>query len=188
MRAPPTGSEPEGSSSETPPDDATAAALPSPEMLKFVELLFFAYRDFTGDADELLIDLGYGRAHHRVIHFVARHPGLRVADLLEILRITKQSLARVLKQLIDDGYVLQKSGTTDRRERHLYLTQKGRNLAARLTALQCARVADSLEAIAPSGRDAIQQFLHAMISDTDRASIASLIGNGENNSNDNTRE
>lgn len=188
MRAPPTGSESEGSSSETPPDDATAAALPSPEMLKFVELLFFAYRDFTGDADELLIDLGYGRAHHRVIHFVARHPGLRVADLLEILRITKQSLARVLKQLIDDGYVLQKSGTTDRRERHLYLTQKGRNLAARLTALQCARVADSLEAIAPSGRDAIQQFLHAMISDTDRASIASLIGNGENNSNDNTRE
>ena len=155
-----------------PPSPATTA---SPEMLKFVELLFFAYRDFTGDADELLWDLGYGRAHHRVIHFVAHHPGLRVADLLEILRITKQSLARVLKQLIDDGYVLQKSGTNDRRERHLYLTQKGRNLAAKLTALQCARVAGSLESIGPEGRQAIEKFLVAMISDTDKAAIAALL-------------
>ena len=107
----------------------------------------FAERDWVvvGATEQQMLDLGYGRAHHRVIHFVARHPGLRVADLLEILRITKQSLARVLKQLIDDGYVLQKSGTNDRRERHLYLTQKGRNLAAKLTALLCARVAGSLE-------------------------------------------
>ncbi len=182
-----------GRDNDEPPTDTASGdvpvdAMPSPEMLKFVELLFFAYRDFTGDADELLLDLGYGRAHHRVIHFVARHPGLRVADLLEILRITKQSLARVLKQLIDEGYVLQKSGTTDRRERHLYLTQKGRNLAARLTELQCARIAGSLETIAPSGRQAIEQFLVAMISDKDRAAIAALLGDGNAGKNEHRRE
>jgi DNA-binding MarR family transcriptional regulator len=165
-----------------------APDLPSPEMLKYVELLFFAYRDFTGDADELLWDLGYGRAHHRVIHFVARHPGLRVADLLEILRITKQSLARVLKQLIDDGFVLQKSGTTDRRERHLYLTQKGRNLAAELTTLQCARVAGALENIGPAGRYAIEQFFVAMISDADKAAIAALIHAGNEADNEPSRD
>ena len=176
------------------PDDRSGlslhagSAVTSPEMLKFVELLFFAYRDFTGDADELLWDLGYGRAHHRVIHFVARHPGLRVADLLEILRITKQSLARVLKQLIDEGYVLQKSGTADRRERHLYLTQKGRNLAAKLTSLQCARVAASLESIGPGGRQAIEKFLVAMISDTDQATITALLEDGDHNSDEFSRQ
>ena len=188
--APPaqTGREPDAPAGEAKRAEPSAADLPSLEMLKFVELLFFAYRDFTGEADELLSDLGYGRAHHRVIHFVARRPGLRVADLLEILRITKQSLARVLKQLIDEGYVLQKSGTTDRRERHLYLTQKGRNLAARLTALQCTRVAASLESIDPGGRQAIEQFLVAMISDTDQAAIATLLQDGDNTSDEFTRE
>ena len=174
-----------GETAVAPPSPATSA---SPEMLKFVELLFFAYRDFTGDADELLWDLGYGRAHHRVIHFVARHPGLRVADLLEILRITKQSLARVLKQLIDDGYVLQKSGTNDCRERHLYLTQKGRNLAAKLTALQCARVAGSLESIGPKGRQAIEKFLVAMISDKDKAAIAALLEDGDQTADEFSRQ
>src|SRR5215813_2129031 len=74
-----------------------------------IELLFFAYRDFIGDADELLARLDFGRAHHRVLHFVNRHPGMRVADLLEILKITKQSLARVLKQLVDQGWIVQKA-------------------------------------------------------------------------------
>jgi DNA-binding MarR family transcriptional regulator len=182
----------DGASDELPVGSPAVSASPattaSPEMLKIVELLFFAYRDFTGDADELLWDLGYGRAHHRVIHFVARHPGLRVADLLEILRITKQSLARVLKQLIDDGYVLQKSGTTDRRERHLYLTQKGRNLAAKLTALQCARIAGSLESIGPKGRKAIEKFLVAMISDTDQAAIAALLEDGDHTADEFSRQ
>ena len=148
------------------------------EHLKFVELLFFAYRDFTGDADELLVDIGYGRAHHRVIHFVARHPGLRVADLLDILRITKQSLARVLKQLIDDGYITQKSGKTDRRERHLHLTAMGEKLAQRLTELQCARVAHSLHRVSPEGRRAIETFLAMMISDKEQSAVAGLLKMG----------
>ena len=88
-----------------------------------IELLFFAYRDFVGDPDEVLLKLGFGRAHHRVLHFVNRNPGIKVADLLEILNITKQSLGRVLKQLIDQGYVSQKEGAHDRRQRLLYVTR-----------------------------------------------------------------
>ena len=156
-------------------DQVARAAVPREgDLVKFVELLFFAYRDFTGDADELLADLGYGRAHHRVIHFVARHPGLRVADLLDILRITKQSLARVLKQLIDEEFVTQRSGETDRRERHLYLTQKGQNFAEKLTQLQCARVGNALNTVGPAGSELVEQFLTAMISDHDQAAVAAL--------------
>lgn len=159
-------------------------SLPPGDLVKFVELLFFAYRDFTGDADELLADLGYGRAHHRVIHFVARHPGLRVADLLDILRITKQSLARVLKQLIDDDFVSQRSGKTDRRERHLYLTQKGRNFAEELAKLQCARVGNALDIIGADGKDRVEAFLVEMISAEDRTSVASLLEKAAINENE----
>ena len=84
-----------------------------------IELLFFAYRDFVGDADEVLAKFGFGRAHHRVLHFVNRNPGMKVAELLDILKITKQSLGRVLKQLVDEGYVEQKEGATDRRQRQM---------------------------------------------------------------------
>src|SRR5882724_9246951 len=93
------------------------AAAPDLRLITVIELLFFAYRDFTSEADAALAELGLGRAHHRVLHFVNRHPGLRVADLLEILKITKQSLARVLKQLVDEGWIEQKAGERDRRQR-----------------------------------------------------------------------
>src|SRR6516164_5850251 len=86
-----------------------------------IELLFFAYRDFIGDPDDVLAKFGFGRAHHRVLHFVNRNPGMKVAELLDILKITKQSLGRVLKQLIDQGYVVQKEGK-DRRQRLLFVT------------------------------------------------------------------
>ena len=87
-----------------------------------IELLFFAYRDFISDPDAILGPIGFGRAHHRVVHFVNRRPGLTVAELLDVLKITKQSLARVLKQLIDTGYIVQVTGPTDRRQRQLYAT------------------------------------------------------------------
>ena len=96
-----------------------------------IELLFFAYRDFIGDPDDVLAKLGFGRAHHRVLHFVNRNPGMKVAELLDILKITKQSLGRVLKQLIDQGYVVQKEGANDRRQRLLYVTYCARALPAR---------------------------------------------------------
>src|SRR6266851_380704 len=111
---------------------------------EIIELLFFAYRDFIGDPDEILARLGFGRAHHRVLHFVNRNPGMKVAELLDILRITKQSLGRVLKQLIDEGYVEQKEGATDRRQRLLFVTAKGEALALKLAGLQSARIGRAL--------------------------------------------
>jgi len=146
-----------------------------PHLLTFVELLFFAYRDFTQEADAVLAEYGLGRAHHRVLHFVDRHPGLRVADLLEILKITKQSLARVLKELIDQGWIAQKAGESDRRQRLLYPTEKGAGLAARLDNLQARRVEQAL-ACAGDGNDAIvARFLFAMISKEERARVAPLL-------------
>ena len=114
---------------------------PRPADLRWdiIELLFFAYRDFVGDADHELEAFGFGRAHHRVLHFVHRYPGLKVADLLDVLRITKQSLGRVLKQLLDEGYIVQKAGNNDRRQRLLFATAKGEALVAKLAGLQTDR-------------------------------------------------
>ena len=102
-----------------PSEGRAANAPPSGMRWDIIELLFFAYRDFVGDADHELEAFGFGRAHHRVLHFVHRYPGLKVADLLDVLRITKQSLGRVLKQLLDEGYIVQKAGSNDRRQRLL---------------------------------------------------------------------
>jgi DNA-binding MarR family transcriptional regulator len=144
-------------------------------LIELVELLFFAYRDFTGEPDAILAELGFGRAHHRVIHFVARRPGLRVADLLDILRITKQSLARVLKQLVDEGFIEARLGTTDRRERRLYPTTKGTSIADRLAGLQTARIASAIAAAGPDGELAARAFLTGMISPEDRKSVVQSI-------------
>lgn len=128
-----------------------------------IELLFFAYRDFVGDADHVLEEFGFGRAHHRVVHFVHRYPGLTVADLLDVLRITKQSLGRVLKQLMDEGYIVQRAGTKDRRQRLLFATPKGEALVAQLAGLQTVRITRALKEIDPSGAQAVLGFLQAMI-------------------------
>jgi DNA-binding MarR family transcriptional regulator len=140
-----------------------------------IELLFFAYRDFVGDADEILAKFGFGRAHHRVLHFVNRNPGMKVAELLDILRITKQSLGRVLKQLLDEGYVEQKEGATDRRHRLLFVTAKGEALALRLAALQTARIGGALSDMGVDGRDAIRRFLIAMLNPDQRREVVGLI-------------
>jgi DNA-binding MarR family transcriptional regulator len=145
-----------------------------------IELLFFAYRDFVGDPDEVLSKLGFGRAHHRVLHFVNRNPGMKVADLLEVLKITKQSLGRVLKQLVDDGYVQQKEGAQDRRQRLLYVTPKGEALALKLALLQTERIARALGELGPGAHEAARRFLLAMIDRNERAGILRLIGRMEN--------
>jgi DNA-binding MarR family transcriptional regulator len=129
-----------------------------------IELLFFAYRDFTGDADEVLAKLGFGRAHHRVLHFVNRQPGLKVAELLDILKITKQSLGRVLRQLIEQGYVLQKEGASDRRQRLLYVTPRGEALAMKLANLQTVRISRALADLGPNAHATACRFLAAMVS------------------------
>jgi len=149
------------------------SATDSPE-LPFIELLFFAYRDFISDPDAELLTYGFGRAHHRVIHFVNRHPGIRVADLLDILKITKQSLARVMKELVDKGWIVQMAGETDRRQRLLYATDKGAALSSRLDAMQTRRVAQALEA-AGGNQDAVARFLFAMITKEERAPVEMLL-------------
>src|ERR1700758_1719326 len=140
-----------------------------------IELLFFAYRDFVGDADQELEAFGFGRAHHRVLHFVHRYPGLKVADLLDVLRITKQSLGRVLKQLLDEGYIVQKAGNNDRRQRLLYATPKGEALVDRLAGLQTTRINRALEEIGPSGTETVRRFLRAMIDHDDPDKVLETI-------------
>ena len=144
-------------------DDAAEGCSPDDALIGMVELLFFAYRDFTSEADAILEQFDFGRAHHRVLHFVNRRPGLRVADLLDILRITKQSLARVLKQLVERDFIQQEAGANDRRERHLHLTAKGKALAVRLADLQTARIRSALAAAGPAGEDIARAFLQGMI-------------------------
>src|SRR5215213_7222664 len=128
-----------------------------------IELLFFAYRDFVSDPDEVLAKFGFGRAHHRVLHFVNRHPGIRVADLLDILKITKQSLGRVLKQLLDLGFIEQRPGEQDRRQRLLYPTGAGRALAARLLDPQVKRVNRALAALSPAHFAGAEEFLRLIV-------------------------
>lgn len=145
------------------------------DLIAHVELLFFAYRDFTGDPDAVLAEYGFGRAHHRVLHFVNRNPGLRVANLLEILKITKQSLARVLKQLIGEGFITQRAGAEDRRERLLYVTVKGARLADKLTTLQVQRVETALRKAGVEAESATRRFLLEMISEADRPQVEALV-------------
>lgn len=141
---------------------------------ELIELMFFAYRDFVGDPDHVLERYQFGRAHHRVLHFVFRHPEIRVADLLDILKITKQSLARVLKELIEQGFIQQKEGQVDRRQRLLAVTDKGRALALELARLQTERFA---RAISQSGttRDQAVRFLYAMIDPESREDVTRMI-------------
>lgn len=144
-------------------------------MVSCIELFYFAYRNFTGDPDTILEQYGFGRAHHRVLHFVRRSPGLKVAELLEILKITKQSLARVLKQLVDEGFIIQKAGDEDRRERRLYVSAKGARLTDKLTQIQVKRLENALSKAGPGGERAARQFLFAMISEKDRPHVEALL-------------
>jgi DNA-binding MarR family transcriptional regulator len=129
---------------------------------EIIEGLFFAYRDFISDPDAILEKSGFGRAHHRVVHFVNREPGMTVADLLDTLKITKQSLARVLKQLIDSGYIQQVAGPEDRRQRKLYPTRAGRALALALAEPQSRRIARAFEEMDAGDRRTVIRFLTGM--------------------------
>ena len=130
----------------------SVATRDEPPLYELIELLFFAYRDFVGDADRLLEAFGFGRAHHRVLHFVSRQPGLTIAALLEILKITKQSLNRVLKELIAKNFIEARAGAIDRRHRQLYATEGARNWRA--TSPSCRRAASprALEEVGPGAQ------------------------------------
>ena len=143
------------------------------ELRQGMELLFYAYRDFTAEPDARLSTLGFGRAHHRVIYFVGRYPDLTVSDLLSILRITKQSLNRVLGRLVDGGYVVQRPGQRDRRQRLLSLTEKGRQLERKLSESQRRLLA---RAYSEAGAEAVKGFRMVLAGMIDDARVAAIAG------------
>jgi DNA-binding MarR family transcriptional regulator len=141
------------------------------ELRQGMELLFYAYRDFTAEPDAMLARHGFGRAHHRVIYFVGRNSGITVSELLGILRITKQSLSRVLRQLVRDGFITQRPGTRDRRQRLLDLTPKGVELERQLSQNQRDRLA---RAYRQAGAEAVEGFrkcLLGVINEEDRRKV-----------------
>ncbi len=153
---------------------------PAPQsMIELIELFFFAYRDFTQDPDTILHELGFGRAHHRVLHFVNRYPGLRVADLLDILKITKQSLARVLKQLVDTGVIEQRPGQSDRRERRLFVTSSGQELADRLIEPQLERMRKALKLSGEDSEQISRKLLYNMINSREHKAILELFSRSQ---------
>jgi DNA-binding MarR family transcriptional regulator len=132
-----------------------------------IELLFFAYRDFTAEPDAILAQYGFGRAHHRVVHFVGRHPQMTVGELLGILRITKQSLNRVLGQLVRQGFIVQHRGAQDRRQRLLELTDRGLELERQLSAPQRIRVAGAYRKAGPQAVEGFRKVLLGIIGGED---------------------
>lgn len=156
------------------PVDAVSVSVPAAsseeaQLRRAIELLYFAYRDFTTDADVLLARYQFGRAHHRVIYFVGRNPGMGVGDLLALLRITKQSLAPVLAQLVEGGFIVQRADAGDRRRRRLYLSAEAAELERRLTDRQATRIAEAYAAAGPAAADGFCRVLMAMINPADRA-------------------
>ncbi len=145
------------------------------DLRQAIEMLFFAYRDFTGEADAMLAKQGFGRAHHRVIYFVGRHPMISVSELLTILKITKQSLSRVLSQLVRDGFIMQHRGTADGRQRLLELTDKGKVIEYQLTEAQRQRIATAYRR---AGGDAVQGFRAVLLGIMDSADRARFLGDG----------
>lgn len=141
------------------------------ELRRGIELLFYAYRDFTSDPDEVLKQYRFGRAHHRVIHFIGRNPGISVAELLAILKITKQSLSRVLSQLIAEGFVRQEKGARDRRQRLLHLTDKAVALEQRLSQPQRARVARAYRKAGEAAVAGYCKVLAGLLNDDEREQI-----------------
>ena len=152
--------------------DGRAGSIHSGETLLFltdeqlrqgIEAMFFAYRGFTADPDRILADMAYGRAHHRAVHFINRAPGTTVNNLLNILGVTKQSLNRVLRTLIEDGLVESRIGKTDKRERHLFLTQDGKALEQKLSDAQRARMRMAFRDAGPEAVAGFRTVLEAMM-------------------------
>ena len=157
-----------GSSGGAPAAGANLLFLREEELRLAQDLLFFAYRSFTNAADVILEELGLGRAHHRALHFIGRHPGITVSDLLGLLRITKQSLARVLGELVARGYVAQEPGSADRRQRLLTLTPEGLALERRLFERQRDRLSAAYRDAGAASVDGFRRVMRAIMDDAAR--------------------
>ena len=159
-------------------DNNALLYLTDEQLRQGIEAMFFAYRGFTADPDRILEEQGYGRAHHRAIHFINRTPGTSVNNLLNILGVTKQSLNRILRTLIADELVENLVGKQDRRERHLFLTQKGKLLEAKLSEAQSARMRNAFRAAGPQAVSGFRSVLEAMMDPDQRRQYAALKGKG----------
>ena len=148
---------------EAPRSGDSLLFLTDEQLRQGIEAMFFAYRGFTADPDRILADMAYGRAHHRAIHFINRAPGTTVNNLLNILGVTKQSLNRVLRTLIEDGLVESKVGKADKRERHLFLTEKGEALEGVLSDAQRTRMRAAYRAAGPNAVAGFRMVLEAMM-------------------------
>jgi DNA-binding MarR family transcriptional regulator len=157
---------------ETAAPQGASEATPDFEL---IELLFFAYRDFVGEADRLLARYGFGRAHHRVLHFVNRNPGLTIAELLDVLQITKQSLARVLRDLVEGGFIASQAGAEDRRQRLLHTAPKGQALALELAGLQSQRIGRALAGLSGEARESARAFLLGLVEPRARKAVTMLV-------------
>lgn len=146
------------------------------QLLQGIELMFFAYRGFTSDPDKILENYTYGRAHHRAIHFVNRRPGITVNALLDILGVTKQSLNRVLRQLVRDGLIDSRVGKTDRRERNLYLTEAGAALERQLSEAQRNRMRAAYKAAGPDAVQGFRRVLENIIDPNTSTYVKKLLG------------
>jgi len=155
--------------------DIDSDLLAEEQLRQAMELLYFAYRDFTKEPDQILHDYGFGRAHHRVIHFVGRNPGITVSELLAILRITKQSLSRVLSQLLREDFVRQAPGARDRRQRLLELTPAGAALERRLSESQRAIIADAFRRCGTGAVHGFRGVLLEMINPADRTAFLARV-------------
>ncbi|MBM7068965.1 MarR family winged helix-turn-helix transcriptional regulator [Actibacterium sp. 188UL27-1] len=161
------------------PGGETLLFLTDEHLRKGIEAMFFAYRGFTADPDRILEDYGYGRAHHRAIHFIHRTPGTTVNNLLSILGVTKQSLNRVLRTLIEDELVESRVGQRDRRERHLHLTPKGEALEQALSDAQRARMRLAFRSAGPEAVAGFRTVLEAMMDPDLRRHYQSVVERGQ---------
>ena len=157
-----------GEARATPAAGANLLFLREEELRAAQDLLFFAYRDFTGAADEVLAGMDMGRAHHRALHYIGRNPAIPVSDLLAILRITKQSLARVLTALVEGDYVTQQQGRTDRRQRLLTLTASGEALERQLFERQRERLAHAYREAGAGAVDGFRRVMRGIMDDAAR--------------------
>lgn len=148
------------------------------QLSKGIEAMFFAYRGFTADPDRILAEKGYGRAHHRAIHFIHRSHGTTVNNLLGILGVTKQSLNRVLRTLVEDGLVESRVGQQDKRERHLHLTQDGAALERALSDAQRDRMRAAYRAAGPVAVAGFREVLEAMMDEDMRRHYEALRDRG----------
>ena len=154
---------PQGGFSTNPSRSEQLLFLTDDQLRQGIELMYFAYRGFTADPDRILEERRYGRAHHRAVHFINRRPGLTVNELIDVLGVTKQSLNRVLRQLVEDGLVESRIGTVDRRQRNLHLTAAGRALEQELSAAQRRRMRAAFSQAGPEAVAGFRKVLEAMI-------------------------